>query len=180
MENFLTITTLNDFVFCPYSIYLHEVYNPNKEEVYHGKDQSKGKRLHYFIENNQEVKDFKHAYVISTDLKIYGKIDDYNCLQKELIEYKSKASTVYKGYYYQIWAQYYCLKEMGIQVNKLAFYDFSKGSKISLPLPTHYNLLELKNHIIKVQNFDFTSEIKINPNKCNRCVYKNLCEKNSN
>lgn len=26
MENYISISTLNDFIFCPYSIYLHNVY----------------------------------------------------------------------------------------------------------------------------------------------------------
>jgi len=26
MDNYISISTLNDFIFCPYSIYLHNVY----------------------------------------------------------------------------------------------------------------------------------------------------------
>ncbi|MBU4537067.1 MAG: type V CRISPR-associated protein Cas4 [Weeksellaceae bacterium] len=177
MEFFLAITTLNDFIFCPYSIYLHEIYNYTKEDTYHSKSQSKGRRLHDFIENDTNPNDWKSAFVYSEKLKIYGKIDDYDTANRELIEYKSTVATAFKGYYYQIWAQYLCLSEMGIIVEKLAFYDFRVSKKIEIPLPSNDQLLELECHVRKVQQYDFNSEIKINPNKCRRCIYQNLCEK---
>lgn len=177
MEHFLPVTILNDFIFCPYSIYLHQIYDLNKEETYHSGFQSKGKRLHDFIENNTDDKSWKNAYVSSAKLGIYGKIDDYDASEKELIEYKSTVAIAFRGYYYQIWAQYYCLTEMGVEVRKLTFYDFRTKNKISVPLPTEDQLAELKQHIQKVKRFDFSSEIKVNPNKCQNCIYQNLCER---
>ena len=35
MEDYIAISTLNDFIFCPYSIYLHYVYMETDESVYH-------------------------------------------------------------------------------------------------------------------------------------------------
>lgn len=177
MEHLITITTLNDFVFCPYSIYLHQIYDLNKEDIYHDEYQSKGKRLHDFIENNKDETSWKHAYVYSDKLGIYGKIDDYNPLTKELIEYKSTVAVAYKGYYYQIWSQYLCLKEMGVIVYSLAFFDFKKNMKIEIPIPSQSDVEELINHIKKIKRFDFNSDLLINPNKCNHCIYNMLCEK---
>lgn len=177
MEHYIAITTLNDFIFCPYSIYLHQIYNLNKEETYHSGFQSKGKRLHDFIENNQDGNDWKHAYVYSEKLNIYGKIDDYNPLTKELVEYKSSLSVAFQGYYYQIWAQYLCLLEMGFEVIKLAFYDFKNNQKIPITLPTVEQINDLKRHIKCVKEFDFLTEVKVNHNKCNHCIYSNLCER---
>jgi len=177
MEHYLAITTLNDFIFCPYSIYLHQIYKKSNENVYHSKFQSKGKRLHNFIDNNQDKNSWKHAFVYSNKLKIYGKIDDYNPASKELIEYKSTIAIAFKGYYYQIWAQYLCLLEMNVTVKKIAFYDFNKQEKIPLEIPSEENIKELKNHILKVQFYNFNSPINVNPNKCKHCIYHNLCEK---
>ena len=144
MEHYLAITTLNDFIFCPYSIYLHQIYDFNKEEIYHSSFQSKGKRLHDFIEYNTDDKSWKHSFVYSDKMKIYGKIDDYDEENKELIEYKSTVAIAFQGYYYQIWAQYLCLSEMGIEVKKLAFFDFKTNKKIDLPMPMLTQILELK------------------------------------
>ena len=177
MEHYLAITTLNDFIFCPYSIYLHEIYHHSKEETYHSGFQSKGKRLHDFIENNQDENDWKHAFVFSERLKIYGKIDEYEPQEKELTEYKSTISIAFQGYYYQLWSQYICLSEMGIEVLKLSFYDFKQNQKIPVSIPTDSQIIELENHIKKVQRFDFNTDINVNPNKCMRCIYQNLCEK---
>lgn len=177
MEYFLSITALNDFVFCPYSIYLHEIYGGNKEETYHSKFQSKGKRLHDFIENNKDAKDLKHAYVYSQKLGIYGKIDEYIPLTKELIEYKSNVAIMFKGYYYQIWSQYLCMTEMGFEIERLSFFDFKINKKTQLDLPTDSEINELTKHINKVKHYDFASEILVNPNKCRRCIYQSLCEK---
>lgn len=35
MDNYISISTLNDFIFCPYSIYLHNVYMEADEGLYH-------------------------------------------------------------------------------------------------------------------------------------------------
>lgn len=38
----IPISTLNDFIFCPYSIYLHNVYIDTDEGNYHAKPQTRG------------------------------------------------------------------------------------------------------------------------------------------
>ena len=35
MEDYILISQLNDFIFCPYSIYLHNIYSETTEEIYH-------------------------------------------------------------------------------------------------------------------------------------------------
>ncbi len=37
-EDYISISTLNDFIFCPYSIYLHNVYMESDEGLYHYKN----------------------------------------------------------------------------------------------------------------------------------------------
>ena len=34
-EDYISISTLNDFIFCPYSIYLHNVYENTDESLFH-------------------------------------------------------------------------------------------------------------------------------------------------
>ena len=54
METFLPITYLNDFVFCPYSIYLHQVFDNNSEDLYSAKPQLQGKIAHKDIDEFDE------------------------------------------------------------------------------------------------------------------------------
>ena len=58
MQDYISISTLNDFIFCPYSIYLHNVYMGGDEELVHATPQAKGKAAHaaidgYDISNNK-------------------------------------------------------------------------------------------------------------------------------
>lgn len=35
MQDYIPISTLNDFIFCPYSIYLHNIYMDMDDSMYH-------------------------------------------------------------------------------------------------------------------------------------------------
>jgi len=45
-EDYISISTLNDFIFCPYSIYLHNVYENTDESLFHAKPQAQGRIAH--------------------------------------------------------------------------------------------------------------------------------------
>ena len=42
MIDYISISTLNDLIFCPYSIYLHNVYMETDETMYHATPQTQG------------------------------------------------------------------------------------------------------------------------------------------
>lgn len=179
MEFFLPISYLNDFIFCPYSIYLHQVYDNGASENYSAIPQANGKAAHPVIDfsSNKSSKVFKGIYVISNKLGVYGKIDSYYTEQKKLVESKYKIDELYKGYFYQLWAQYFALTEMGFEIDSLQFYSIKHKKTHEVPLPAEKEFLELKSHIRIIARFDFESPIKINPNKCSHCIYAALCDK---
>ncbi len=49
-EDYISISTLNDFIFCPYSIYLHNVYMESDEGLYHATPQTRGRNAHETID----------------------------------------------------------------------------------------------------------------------------------
>ena len=49
MEELISISTLNDFIFCPYSIYLHNVYMDVDDSLFHAMPQITGRIAHYDI-----------------------------------------------------------------------------------------------------------------------------------
>ena len=53
MADYISISTLNDFIFCPYSIYLHNVYMETDETMYHATPQTKGKIAHEPIDSKK-------------------------------------------------------------------------------------------------------------------------------
>lgn len=50
MSDYIAISTLNDFIFCPYSIYLHNVYMETDEMVYHATPQTRGRSAHETVD----------------------------------------------------------------------------------------------------------------------------------
>ena len=180
METFMPITYLNDFIFCPYSVYLHQVFDNNSEDQYSASPQQIGKSAHSDIDSFEpfeSAETLKGIYVISNKLGVYGKIDTLWVKNKKLIESKYEVKTLYQGYYYQIWCQYFALLEMGYEVLELEFYSIKDSKSIAIELPTQANFNELKEHIRKIAWFDFESEIQTNPEKCRRCIYAALCDK---
>lgn len=179
METFLPISYLNDFVFCPYSIYLHQVFDNNTEELYSANPQQRGKTAHDDVDTFEQThsKVIKGIYVISNQYGLYGKIDKFYSNQKKLVESKYYIKTLYRGYYYQIWAQYFGLTEMGYQVTTLQFYSIKDKRVFPVPLPGKAESDELKNHIRTIAWFDFDAPLNINPAKCKHCIYASLCDK---
>jgi CRISPR-associated exonuclease Cas4 len=58
METLLPITYLNDFVFCPHSIYLHQVFDNAEIEVYSAAPQQKGREAWRCICYGRAIKPF--------------------------------------------------------------------------------------------------------------------------
>lgn len=80
MNDPIAISQLNDFIFCPYSIYLHNVYMESDESLYHASPQVKGKIAHETIDApkaSAQNRDMVAITVWSETLQIYGKIDIY-------------------------------------------------------------------------------------------------------
>lgn len=171
---------LNDFIFCPYSIYLHNVYMETDETLYHAPPQIRGKIAHKTIDNktaSNVKKDLQSLPVYSDRFKIMGKIDIYRDKDKLLIERKYQLKQIFKGQIYQLWAQYICLTEMGYEIKQLAFYEISTHKTIPIPLPNDNGIKEFSCFIETFHNFNPEKPININPNKCKHCIYCNLCDK---
>lgn len=182
METFLPISYLNDFIFCPYSIYLHQVFDNSNEVVYSASPQQTGKAEHKFSDGSAvNYKDsaaiLKGSYVISNRLGVYGKIDTLYVKKKRLVESKYEIKTVYQGYIYQLWAQFFALTEMGFEILEISFYSIRDRKSYPIPIPGDSEFKELRNHIRRIARYDFEAEMKVNPAKCVRCIYAALCDK---
>lgn len=180
MNDLITISTLNDFIFCPYSIYLHNVYMDADEDIYHAKPQTRGRNSHEKVDAKKtSTKNdiIESLPVLCYELGVYGKIDVYNQKNKSLIERKYALKNIYRGQYYQLWAQYYCMTEMGYEVESIAFYEISTHKTINVSLPGAQEKAELTRFINDYRDYNPKASISINPNKCTHCIYCNLCDK---
>lgn len=181
MDNHIAITALNDFIFCPYSIYLHAVYMGSDEDIYKALPQIKGTIAHSGIDNrngSRRKADIAALPVYSDELGLCGVIDLLRQDRGLLIERKYIIKNIFRGQLYQLWAQYFCLTEMGYNVESLAFYEISTNKMIYRALPTDADKQELITVIDQFRKYRPDKDhIDINPNKCRHCIYCNLCDK---
>lgn len=171
---------LNDFIFCPYSIYLHNVYMDMDEGLYHAKPQTRGRIAHETIDcktASNRRDDLLSLPVYSSRYKLMGKIDIYRKKEKLLIERKYQLKQIFQGQIYQLWAQYFCMLEMGYDVERIAFYEISINKMIPIPIPDERDTAQFSVFIKSFHRFNPADPIYINSNKCKHCIYCNLCDK---
>lgn len=181
-ENLIKISELDDFIFCPVSIYFHNL-NGNLDTIYyHTEKQINGKHVHNSIDFNK----YSTSKDIITSLDVYsskygliGKIDIYDIKNKALIERKKHISTIYDGYIFQLYAQYFCMKEMGYEVNKLKIYSYDDNKTYDINLPEEDSNMYQKYEetIYKIKHFDFDNFIQNNKQKCENCIYEITCNR---
>lgn len=182
MELYLKITYLNDFIFCPMSIYYHELYGDLSERLYYNNALLDGKAVHEAIDNKHystHKSILQGTDVYSDKYKLCGKIDLFDKEKMLLTERKKHIEKIYDGYLFQLYAQYFCLTEMGYKVNKVRFYSSDDNKVYNVKLP-HDNpeMLEKFNAINnKIQNFDIDSYVPISEEKCRNCIYNDFCDR---
>lgn len=152
MDDYIPLSTLNDFIFCPYSIYLHSVYMESDGDLYKAAPQTKGTLAHQGVDEKKgstRKSDMMSLPVYCDELGISGKIDVYKQDKRLLIERKNNLKRIFRGQIYQLWGQYFCLKEMGYEVEQLAFYEISTNKMIPVELPGYDELIARKMDIFK-------------------------------
>jgi len=181
VESYISISFLNDFIFCPRSIYFHQLYGRIESRLYQTKDQINGKAAHRTIDN----KTYTTAKKVIQSLEIYskrygigGKIDTYDSKLRRLSERKKKIVRIYDGYIFQLYAQYHCLTEMGYGVTNMRLYsmDDNKVYPVLLPMEDVQMQSKFETLIRKIHQFSLDDPFEPNPNKCKRCIYVNLCD----
>lgn len=179
MLSHIQITKLNDFIFCPRSLYFHGVYENFATKTYHDKPQKKGRLNHESIDQktySTSKKFVQSLPIYSKKYNLAGKIDIYDSEEKALIERKTRVKTIYDGYKYQLYAQYFCLIEMGFEVKKLLIHSLEDNKRYVIDLPIGEELKKFENLIEEIKNYDISNDkTKPNPEKCKNCIYSELC-----
>ena len=73
--------------------------------------------------------------VYSEKYNLLGKIDLYHIDKQSLIERKTKIKKIYDGQRFQIWAQMFCLEEMGYPVKKMQIYSLKDNKTYLIEHP---------------------------------------------
>ena len=88
MESYIKLSTLNDFMFCPKSIYYHTLYDSYKKKIYQDEAQIAWTIAHETIDNKHYSTCkfiLQWLDVYSEAFKISWKIDLFNTKTWELI-----------------------------------------------------------------------------------------------
>ena len=112
MESPIAITNLNDFIFCPVSIYFHAIDSDAEKLTYQDHYQINGTAAHEKSDSGaySDRKDILQAVSVYCEkYDLYGKIDTFDIKTDKLTERKKKISTIYDGYVFQVYAQYFAL-----------------------------------------------------------------------
>lgn len=181
MEDYIQISKLNDFIFCPLSLYFHSLYEDFNVSLYHDIPQRVGCIKHESIES-KSYSSSKHILqgidIYSAEFGIAGKIDIYNTNTRHLVERKTKINKIYDGYLMQLYSQYYCLCEMGLSPIKLSFHSISDNKRYVVRAPNKEDRIRLKSLIGSIRTFSLAQNyysFKKNLNKCKHCIYSELC-----
>lgn len=178
MEDYIQISKLNDFIFCPYSIYLHSVYENFSKNAYHRVAQTVGRIAHEPVENKTYTTSAHVLQGLEVCSEVYGligKIDTFDVESGALVERKYKIKRIFDGYKYQLYAQMFCLNEMGYRVKSLAIQSLSDNKRYKIPLPDKGETKKFGELVEKIKNYRPRKPSRLNEKKCVQCVYQPLC-----
>lgn len=182
MELYLKITYLNDFIFCPLSIYYHQLYGDLAERLYYNDAQLDGKAAHETIDNHHYSTHktiLQGIEIYSDEYKLCGKIDIFDTEKGLLTERKKHIEKIYDGYLFQLYAQCLCLREMGYIVNQIRFYSSDDNKIYETPLPENNPQMfnKFKDTNSKMQDFNVDLFEPQNSEKCSNCIYNDFCDR---
>jgi len=187
MENYIKLSTLNDFIFCPKSIYYHNLYDNYEKKLYQEEAQIEWSLVHETIDNRTYSTSkyiLQWISVFSERYKIAGKIDIFDIRTWELIERKNqifldedKKAKIYLWQKYQLWWQMFCLEEMWYDIKSLSIYSVKDNKKYKIYKPNTKEIIDFENILQKYEKFDLLQKnFKQNTQKCLKCIYRELCD----
>lgn len=180
MEELIPISYINDFTFCPASIYFHGLMDGSDKMLYQSKYQIEGTASHHTVDNRaySTKKDILQGmHVCSIKYGLIGKIDIFDKKNKILIERKKRISKIYPGHIFQLYGQYFALIEEDYEIEQLQIHSMEDNKRYNIPLPSNNIkiLEEFENTIENMHSFLLDDFEQNNTQKCTRCIYSALC-----
>lgn len=178
----ILISQLNDFIFCPVSIYFHMLYGDTDKILFQSGSQINGTAAHKSIDD----KTYSTRKNIITSIDVYseeyglvGKIDMYDSDKGVLVERKRTVKKIYDGYIFQVYAQCVALREMGYCVNKIFIHSITDNKNYEIPLPEKNKEVfeKFKNVINQMHTFDLEVFSQTCVEKCKKCIYEPACDR---
>lgn len=104
-EQPISISNLNDFIFCPVSIYFHSLDNDTEDLMIKDSHQLNGTASHEKSDKaaySSKKSMLQGISVYSDEYNLCGKIDTFDSEKGILTERKKKIQTIYDGYIFKL------------------------------------------------------------------------------
>ena len=182
MDNYILFSWLNDFFFCPVSIYFHQLYGDKETILTQTLAQINGTNAHRAVDEERysSRKDVLQAtFVICEKYGLVGRIDVFDVKSGVLTERKKKVSKVFDGQVFQIYAQYFSLEEMGYGVQQLRLHSLSDNKNYRIPLPYENPemLIKFEGLVGEIKKFKLGDYVPQSKAKCQNCIYEPVCDR---
>lgn len=144
---------------------------------YHEKPQTRGNEVHAAVDerrysNRREI--LQNISIYSEELQVQGKLDTFNTKTGELTERKADIQQIYEGNLVQLYAEYFCLQEMGYSPKRIAFYSVLNNKKHFVDIPGDQEKQRLKQIINEMQHFTPRQLLAHHCSNCNKNIYSPL------
>ena len=180
MESYILLSELNDFIFCPRSIYFHHIFGRYDTSLYHQTPQIAWNIAHTTIDKatySTKKRILQGTAVYSEEYGIAGKIDTFDIESGILTERKKKVERVYYGYKLQLYGQHICLHEMGYIVRETRIHSLDDNKNYLVPYPSVKELQHFREILDQFRTFRLAGGFIPNREKCQKCIYNTLCDK---
>lgn len=182
MDELIQISQLNDFIFCPASIYFHNLYGITDTILYQSDYQINGTAAHKNIDEGTYScrKDILCGIdVFCEKYGLKGKIDIFDIKSGILTERKRFISALYDGQIFQLYGQFFALIEMGYEVKKLVIHSIKDNKNYNVFTPYEDKIMfnKFENLIKNIKTFDICSFEQTNYKKCSMCIYEPSCDR---
>ena len=180
MEELLPMTSINDFLFCPRSLYYGNIFRRSLgKDAFQQTPQKKGLAAHRTVDegaysSRQDV--MTGRMVFCETFGLLGRIDIYDARTRTLTERKWSVTAVWEGYRMQLYAQCRALAEMGWPVDFLKLHSKKDNRTHDIPLPGEEDWRRLAEILEGMRGFRLDAPFDRNPKKCAGCIYRELCD----
>ena len=180
METYIMITQINDFLFCPRSIYFHDILRNSVDDAcYTQEPQQMGRAVHKTIDDGT----YSTRKNVLTGMAVYcekyrlmGRIDIFYADEGRLVERKNAVSAIWPGFRYQLYAQGFALAEMGYEVKEMWIRSQKDNKSYQVRLPDEHDIAAFEETLFDMRRFTMADPFTANPKKCARCIYNAMCD----
>lgn len=180
MEELIRISNINDFLFCPVSIYFHGLMDGADRTMVQSEYQINGTAAHRSVDDgtySSRREMLLGVDVCSIKYGVTGRIDQFDVSTGMLTERKRHVSKIHPGYVMQLYGQYFGMVEAGYEVKSLRIHSMDDNRNYPIPHPDESPemVAEFEKVLDEMHSFDISGFMQTNGAKCRHCIYEPMC-----